>query len=135
MSIGISKSLLISIGNVNANVGVIFSKFVDFFERDLIDRSPVDKGDYKSSWTTESNGNFSSTISNSMPYGEPLEFGSIQGSSPWPNPGPKTVLSNGRIFSSQSPNGAIEKTFSKSNIDMFVRDLTIAVMKGFKDGL
>ena len=48
------------------------------------------------------------SFGNVTPYAGVLEKGSVRGRKPWPSPGPRTVLENGRIFSSQAPGGMME---------------------------
>lgn len=131
--------LLKSVSNANANVHETLNRFIDIFENDLKEGSPVDKGDYKDSWERSeirvSGDSLSSTISNKMSYGPAIEFGSMPGSSPWPNPGPKTVFMNGGIFSSQAPNGTINNVIGEKSISLLTISLANAVIKGFKNGL
>jgi hypothetical protein len=46
-------------------------------------------------------------VSNPMVYGPSLEYGSQEGKKPWPHAGPRTVVTGGRIYSSQAPDGIL----------------------------
>lgn len=46
-------------------------------------------------------------IVNNLRYSRPLEYGSKLGSRPWPNAGPLTVVTDGRVFSRQAPEGVL----------------------------
>ncbi len=48
------------------------------------------------------------SFGNTAPYSHILETGSTPGKKPWPNVGPRTVLKDGRIYSSQAPGGIME---------------------------
>lgn len=78
-------------------------------------RSPMGNGKhpgrFKGAWQIANNhakpvGAIASiAITNNMPYSGPLEHGSPAGGRPWPNPGPRTVLNAGRVWSSQAVGG------------------------------
>jgi len=97
--------------------------------------SPVDKGDYRDSWKNTvyngSNGT-KSEFTNDMVYGPVIEKGSIPGNKPWPNPGPKTILSDGRIFSTQAIGGTIDKVFSNQKINILANELAKTIEGSFK---
>lgn len=106
------------------------------FLNDLKMQAPVDKGDFKRSWETssvtkESN---SKTVSiyNDKAYSPAIEFGSIPGESPWPSPGQKTVMSSGRIFSTQAVGGTIENTFSNENVRKFAIEIANSILGAFR---
>lgn len=95
----------------------------------VVRRSPVDTGRFKANWGTsvgqpggygngfsgiqQWNGEGSMFICNNMPYCLVLEYGSPVGEKPWPGVGPKTVESEGRIFSSQAPHGMVRLTVAE----------------------
>ncbi len=53
-------------------------------------------------------------------YWRALEFGSGQGSRPWPNAGPRTVNREGRVFSRKAPRGFIR--LHQARFVKFLRD-------------
>lgn len=117
------------------NIFNTFESFVRFFEEDLKSKAPVDKGDFKEGWHSETSrgmDQISAQISNDKVYASAIEFGSSPGEKPWPSPGPKTVMSNGRIFSSQAVGGTIEKTFDKENINDFAETIAKSILRAFK---
>ena len=106
-------------------------EFVD----DLKENAPVDTGKFKDSWSYDvsvTGKGIKSIVSNDMVYASAIEFGSAPGEKPWPNPGPKTVMSGGRIFSSQAVGGTIEKTFNDANMQKFAEKLADAILRAFK---
>ena len=95
---------------------------------DILLKSPVDKGMFRSSWKMRPNGPsgdklFSVTFSNKMPYAGPLEFGSPVGGKPWASPGPKTVLMSDRIFSRQAPDGVASAVLSDARMILISKQL------------
>lgn len=74
-------------------------------------RTPVDEGrllgDWKPSHEVSPGAIASFKITNGMPYAGVIEKGSKIGELPWRNPGPLTMVANGRIFSKQAPGGMI----------------------------
>lgn len=66
-------------------------------------------GTAKKSWTgvrkTEGGYSFQNLAVQSLS----LEFGSATGKKPWPSTGPRTVYKEGRIYSSQAPEGMTAK--------------------------
>lgn len=126
----ISLWFSVSISNFDSDIKKKLSSYITESKRKLEELSPVDSGEYKSSWTSQLN-KYSGTISNDKIQGKSIEFGSSPGNKPWPNVGKKTILTNGRIFSSQAPIGTINKVFDDKNIKKFVESIgeTIEVFK------
>ena len=62
-------------------------------------------------------------------YWAPCEFGSRRGGRPWPNPGPRTVASGGRVYSSQAPGGFVFK-----NRQRFITMLSEAYKANIENG-
>lgn len=60
-------------------------------------------------------------------YWHVLENGSATGSKPWPDKGPRTVVRQGRVYSSQAPKGFVHK-----NVTRFIRYLKDAYLKRVK---
>ena len=106
---------LASGGSVSTTVGhkmaVLLSKFGEDVLGQIKRNSPVGKisgGSYRSAWNVVSGpagaGVFASIIfTNQLPYAINMEEGSKPGDKPWPSKGPRTVLRDGRIWSSQYP--------------------------------
>jgi len=95
---------------IRSDASKVFRKFVVDIYNDIVLRSPVDKSTYKKDWelkTISSSGKDIEVmrITNGMPYATVMETGSPVGGLPWPGVGMggKTVVNNGRIWSSQSP--------------------------------
>ena len=105
------------------------------FLNELKKLAPIDKGDYKASWKLDEN-SASNSISvefyNSMPYGFAIERGSTPGQRPWPSPGPRTILNNGKIYSKQAVGGTIDKVFSYKEILNLIEKIENEINKGFK---
>jgi hypothetical protein len=118
------------------NISDSLGRHANIFENDLKMHAPVDKGDFKDSWSsspiTNKSGDKSVTISNDEVYSSAIEFGSVPGESPWPTPGPKTVMSGGRIFSTQAVGGTIDKTFSKENVRGFAIEIANSILRAFR---
>ena len=72
---------------------------------EFIRRTPIDEGDAINSWTPVNRDNTRLSFMLDVPYGQALDIGSTPGAKPWPNPGPKTALYKGRIFSDQVSDG------------------------------
>lgn len=89
--------------------------------RHLVLISPVDKGIFKTNWIPPvealTENSITLSITNDTPYGIAIDEGSKLGSRPWPNPGPKTVLNKGRVFSTQAPEGAISPTIIELGLE------------------
>jgi len=84
------------------------------FSKVLKEATPVDTGHARNSWYSRMASQENSTLilfTLDVPYGFPLEKGSVVGRKPWPSVGPRTVLHEGRIYSSQAPGGITEKAF------------------------
>lgn len=107
-----------SISSFDSDVKKKLASYVTDSKKSLEELSPVDSGKYKGSWQSQTNG-YSGEISNDKIQGRSIEFGSRPGNKPWPNVGRKTVLTNGRIFSSQAPIGTISKVFNEKNVKKF----------------
>lgn len=127
----IKKSLI----SAEKNIDNEFRQFVEDLEVKLKESSPVDQGEFKQSWTSTTSsqsGNLTSIISNSHVAAGAIEFGSLPGSRPWPNPGPKTSLSGGRIYSSQAIGGVINKVVDDAKITEFANRIADSIMRVFK---
>jgi len=101
----------------------IFSKKINNFTKDIIDQlknnSPVYTGRFKSNWHSDISGN-RVTISNISDYAKYIEYGSIPGEYPWPSVGKRTMMYEGRIYSSQAPGGVLRKTLQSNNITRII---------------
>jgi hypothetical protein len=107
-----------SVSSFDTDVKKKLASYVTDAKKSLEELSPVDSGEYKGSWESQSSG-YSGTISNDKIQGKSIEFGSRPGNKPWPNVGKKTILTNGRIFSNQAPVGTISKVFDEKNVKNF----------------
>lgn len=132
----IKRYIIQSGKNADKNLLISFNEFINISKAELESFSPVDKGDFKKSWkvlgTIKSQNRISTTIESNSPYAAAIEYGSAPGSKPWPNPGEKTVMSNGRIFSTQAVGGVIGKVFDDDKINSFVKELANTITKAFK---
>lgn len=101
------------------------SKFVLDIRNDVVERSPVDSGDYKGDWDmkkgTSSGSAIEVRLTNERDYAGVMEEGSEPGARPWPSPGPKTVLKNGRIWSRERPEPVAQVAIENANWDYFSR--------------
>lgn len=90
--------------------------------------SPVDTGRFRANWRTGRPPKMAGSvaevyIANTLPYSGVLEYGSPVGGKPWASPGAKTVVSAGRIFSKQAPDGVLEKHITPRLLDSIGADL------------
>ena len=137
MKINELKKDIIKSGKLSDNnVYKALQSFLVLVEKDLRDRAPVDSGDFRDSWestpVTKGNNKLSAKILNSEIYASAIEFGSAPGEKPWPSPGPKTVMSGGRIYSSQAVGGTIGKALSDKNISNFAKKIAGSIIMAFK---
>lgn len=132
----VEKYITESFKKANINLLSSFDSFVNLSNIELESESPVDKGDFKKLWKVldvkKTQNKMTAKIENDSAYGTAIEYGSKPGSKPWPNPGEKTVMSNGRIYSTQAVGGVINKVFYDEKINMFAEDLANAITKAFK---
>ncbi len=98
------------------------------------ENSPVGErvgGTFRQSWQISENPTMEPgvvaaiEVVNNMPYAEALEYGSPQGGKPWPNAGPRTVLEEGRVWSSQAPGGVLAP-----ELEAIAEDAAKAVTEG-----
>jgi hypothetical protein len=66
-------------------------------------------GTTKRSWTGVKKAEGGYSFQNLAVQSLSLEFGSASGKRPWPSVGPRTVYNQGRIYSSQAPEGMTAK--------------------------
>ena len=118
-----AKKMKLTSVSVRSDVFMLFDKYMTDAYANILRRSPVcvDKkggkgGRYKGAWqystAKKPHGTMGMvTFSNNVPYAIVLEKGSTPGNRPWPSKGPRTVVYNGKIFSSQAPGGVAEVVF------------------------
>lgn len=104
--------------------------FVNNSEKSLKSLSPVDTEEFKNSWNTEFKNN-SAIISNNKEYARSLELGSKPGAKPWPNPGEKTKMFQGKIYSSQALGGIIDKAITEEDVDNLLESFDKIITKSF----
>jgi hypothetical protein len=127
--------IISSSNKADVNIASTFGDFLKDFESQLKEKAPVDTGEFKESWTSteiSGSGTLRANITNNHVASGAIEFGSAPGSSPWPSPGPKTVMSSGRIFSSQAVGGTINKVFNDTNVKIFAEKIANSIMRAFK---
>ncbi len=105
-------------------------KFMIDFKTAAELRSPVgETGDFRGDWSIndvgagEVNVIAASSLTNTRPYADPLEYGSLLGKKPWASAGPKTVVKNGRVWSSQAPEGVATYIIDDEGIDELLNEL------------
>ena len=93
--------------SMRAKVSSGINKALLDLDSDVKRRSPVDKGDFRSSWQIDdaSIELLKGSVFNNTIYGEVLELGSEKGRPPWRKAGARTKEENGRIWSSQAIGG------------------------------
>lgn len=132
----IAKYIIEAGKKADSNLSNSFKVFLQLAEDELKSKAPVDKGDFKKSWeiydTNYSQFGMSAKLGNDRPYAAAIEFGSVPGQNPWPNPGEKTTLSSGRIFSTQAVGGTIDTVFSERKIIAFAETLATSISKAFR---
>lgn len=118
------------------NVSTTFGSFLKDFESQLKSAAPVDSGAFKEAWSSSgrqsSGGDLTASISNNSAYAGAIEFGSLPGSKPWPSPGEKTVMSGGRIYSSQAVGGTLDKVFNEVKFMEFAEAIADSILRAFK---
>jgi len=113
----------------------VVTKFVIDAHTDIQRNTPVDKGALRAAWQLDfkqTSDSYQGEINNSLPYAVPIEVGSTPGKRPWKSPGPKTVLSEGKIYSSQAVGGVVNKVVDDKSIDKFMTTLADIVDKVIK---
>lgn len=85
--------------------------------------TPIDTGEAQESWTIVRRDEGGYSFGNIAPYARVLEKGSEPGKKPWPNPGPKTQLFEGKIYSTQAIGGMFKKANIEDIIDTALKDL------------
>ena len=121
--------------SVNHESKIVFRAFVNDIFMDIYTRSPVDAGLYRGDWELKEinvGDIFTLEITNDKIYSPVMETGSKPGSYPWPNVGPKTVSSNGRIWSSQMPEPVAGGALESADLDGLSEQLAAIVEKGFQ---
>ena len=89
-----------------------------------VGRTPVGvgrrRGRTKKSWSqlTVDRSDTSIGFSLDLPWARPLEYGSRRGERPWPNPGPRTMLYGGNVFSRQAPGGMAGPVFDEEEAEV-----------------
>lgn len=112
------------------HIDVIFSKstryrsYANSIRHEVFDKSPVDTGRFRNSWVMFKDGK-KFIISNNCNYAYYMEEGSIPGEFPWPGVGRRTVMFDGRIYSSQAPGGV----FLNALTPMFRRNIASKYLK------
>lgn len=132
----IAKYIIAAGEKADNNLRSSFREFLSLSKDILESKAPVDSGDFKKSWEIHST-QFSSykmraILGNDRPYAGAIEFGSAPGQSPWPNPGEKTTMSGGRIYSTQAVGGTMDAAFSEKNVIKFAEGLAKAITRAFK---
>lgn len=132
----ISRFLLKSAKLAEDNIRDFLEDFANKSKEEIKGYAPVDKGDFQEAWgvtrVSRINNGFSVKVHNDKIYASAIEFGSSPGGKPWPNPGPKTAMKGGRIFSTQAIGGTINKVFNERTINAFTKDLVKEIMRAFK---
>ncbi len=100
----------------------------------MANRTPVDTGLASHSWSEITRRGDELSFQLDVPYGLTLDIGSTPGKSPWPSPGPKTELYNGRIFSSQVADGVGGIVAEVLTVER-KGDIAIAIMKKIDEDL
>lgn len=101
----------------------------------LMGHTPVDTGWAKSQWMYRMAGALEAEFYNNATSGGgycyplTLEYGSVPGQKPWPNPGPRTVLASNhegapRIYSRQAPGGISRPAFRELPVESVVEAVT-----------
>ena len=80
--------------------------------------TPLESGEAASKWTPVEAVSKGYSFGNDAPYLKFLEQGSIPGRRPWKGLGEKTVLVDGRIYSSQAPGGI----YTTAGADKFIAE-------------
>lgn len=132
----IAKYIIEAGKKADGNLSNSFRIFLELAEDELKSKAPVDKGDFKQSWeiydTNFSSFGMSAKLGNDRPYATAIEFGSVPGQDPWPNPGEKTTMSGGMIYSTQAVGGTINTVFSERKIIAFAEALATSISKAFR---
>lgn len=121
--------------NVRYGIWANFLKdLADDLKDALSEATPVMSGDAAGNWYTRNVGkgaweiyNTAKNVRNGYFYAIPLEHGSVLGERPWYNGGPRTVIRDGRVWSSQAVGGIVANTRLESIVDsaasVFLKEL------------
>jgi hypothetical protein len=132
---------------IKDSVNSVLYEEVASITKDLVDLSPVDKGDFKHGWrnlkvsNSDQNNIFSMRIENNTPYGEFLDQGVEENAGPWYFPGSgvksgKLTSVNGKVWAGGlSPSGFVIGGmidpviyYNTKRVDRIARKLAIAVL-------
>jgi len=104
-----------------------------FYLRLMKQFTPRDSGDLSDSWNitdSDSSGKDKiATIENNLIYASPIEFGSEPGQLPWKSPGPRTVNSDGAIFSIQAVGGVAKNAINDSDVKITAEHMANDIMR------
>lgn len=100
--------------------------FVLGVRTDIQLNSPVGIGEgagaYRRAWKiTEQPGSSMVVLTNDRPYAGVLEEGSPLGEKPWPSPGPRTVVVDGKVRPSQWPQPVAQTAVDQADWSVFNR--------------
>lgn len=108
--------------SMKKNAKVALNKVALDLVSDFTAASPVDVGTFRAAWDFKEDPKVPGimvqvTVYNSMPYAGVLDVGSPRNKDPWPSAGPKTVERDGRIWSSQAPQGVTGPIVSETYLN------------------
>lgn len=84
----------------------------------------------KASWTAIRKDEGGYSFENPTPQARPLEYGSEAGESPWPSAKSRTVYNDGRIYSSQAPEGILAKAKADEIASKIASELLELLIQG-----
>jgi hypothetical protein len=101
--VGLEFSKVVNI--TKGQISVLTRSVASKVRRAVVENTPVDKGEAKKAWTPVRKDEGGYSFENPTIQAYFLEYGSEKGKRPWPNTGLRTVYYQGRVYSSQAPQG------------------------------
>lgn len=95
-------------------------------------------GAFRAAWRIQNpvvaGNNITGSVYNDTHYAPAIEAGSTPGYPPWPNPGRRTRLWGGKIWSSQAIGGTMQPAFDYNLVDQTTKNIIDAALSAFADG-
>lgn len=110
------------------DIDSLSKKVADAVRSVVVKATPKDSGKAQRSWTPVQKDEGGFSFGNPLEHISPLESGSAPGSRPWPSVGPRTVIKDGRIYSSQAPGGIIYSSDAHRVAARIAQDLLVQMV-------
>jgi len=118
---------------INTSINNSFLRESRFYLRLMKQYTPRDTGELSDNWKISkydvSGDKKEAIISNDLDYAYPIEFGSKPKHKPWPNPGKRTMIFGGMIFSIQATGGVATNAIQDSNLNDTIEHMSNDLVK------